>query len=146
VFIRRMPKYSYFVIFMTCLLPSLYSIWDERVNGNVWTIQDRLVWIFLAGIAATVICRLLWRFTKEAERKSIHEFFDTMRTPVDYAKEVGKSLDYKQLFFLGNTVPPAAGAQRLGRTSGGGIRRRTHPCPGAFDALGRSRGEAQEPP
>jgi len=110
VFIRRMPKYSYFVIFMTCLLPSLYSIWDERVNGNVWTIQDRLVWIFLAGIAATVICRLLWRFTKEAERKSIHEFFDTMRTPVDYAKEVGKSLDYKQLFFLGNTASAVGAA------------------------------------
>lgn len=38
--VRKLPRRSCFLIAVGCLAPSLYSIYDQHIHGNAWTIQD----------------------------------------------------------------------------------------------------------
>lgn len=104
LWIRRLPPWAYPAIFGACLLPSLYALYDGKVNGTPWTIQDRTVWIFAFGLGATLACTLLARFSSPVHRERERQFFATMRRPVDFAAEVGESRDRAQLVLLGRTV------------------------------------------
>lgn len=59
------------------------------------------MWIFISGIIATLICITLNRFENPRNRERINEFFKTMRTPVDFAKEIGESTDHQQAKIVG---------------------------------------------
>ena len=104
LWIRRLPPWAYPAIFGACLLPSLYALYDGKVHGTPWTIQDRTLWIFVFGIGATLACALLARFSSPAHRERERQFFATLRRPVDFAAEVGESRDRAQLVLLGRTV------------------------------------------
>lgn len=104
LWIKKLPSWSFFAIFGGCLIPSIISIYDAQVNDNPWTIQERALWIFLAGILATVVSMAFYRYSSEAYKKRVAEFFVTMRTPVDFLKEIGESKDYTQLKIMGMTA------------------------------------------
>ena len=104
LWIKKLPSWSYFWIFGACLIPSIISFYDGRVNSNPWTIQERAMWIFIAGTIATVACMPFFKYSSVKYRNRIKEFFEMMHTPVDYAKEIGASRDYSQLYLIGNTV------------------------------------------
>jgi hypothetical protein len=95
------PVLLLFVIFGACLIPSIISFYDATFNDHSWTIQDRALWIFISGIIATLICIPLRRFEKPKSREKISEFFKTMYTPVDFAKEIGHSTDHQQAKLVG---------------------------------------------
>jgi solute:Na+ symporter, SSS family len=101
LWVKRIPFWSYFVIFGACLIPSFLSFYDAQFNNNPWTIQDRALWIFVAGIIATVGCFPLWKFAGKKQCEQISEFFTTMKTPVDFAAEIGLSTDKKQAKIIG---------------------------------------------
>jgi len=101
LWVKRIPGWSYFLIFGACLLPSIYSFYDGRVNGNSWTIQDRAMWIFIFGIAATLISTFFYRWVGTKQRERVETFFKTMKTPVDFAQEIGESNDRQQAKILG---------------------------------------------
>jgi Na+/proline symporter len=101
LWIKRLSFSSYFIIFGACLIPSIISFYDAAVNDHSWTIQDRAMWIFIAGILATLVCIPLSRFENSRNRKQIEEFFKTMRTPVDFAKEIGQGNDHQQAKLVG---------------------------------------------
>ncbi|WP_309398365.1 sodium:solute symporter family transporter [Cerasicoccus maritimus] len=105
LWIKKLPKWSYFPIFGGCMLPSIWSFWQQYTTGEEWTIQERTMWILLFGLAATVICRLLYRTTPQKSREDVDKFFETMHRPIDYEKEVGSSsIDYDQYFVLSKAV------------------------------------------
>ncbi|MBC2595276.1 hypothetical protein H5P28_13490 [Ruficoccus amylovorans] len=104
LYIRRMPKSSYFTIFAFCLLPSLYSFYDAWAHGTEWTIQDRALWCFVFGLFGTLVSMAQWKRTRPEARASIDRFFEVMLTPVDYLKEIGASMDFRQLVIMGNTA------------------------------------------
>jgi solute:Na+ symporter, SSS family len=104
LWVKHLPGWSYFVIFGACLLPSIYSFVDGHFFGNPWTIQDRATWVFGCGIAATLACIPFDRFSSPRSRHRVDEFFQRMRTPVDYAKEIGASRDFDQLRIMGLTT------------------------------------------
>jgi solute:Na+ symporter, SSS family len=104
LWVKRLPSWSYFAIFMACLIPSLISFYDARVNGNPWTIQDRAMWVFIAGIISTALCVPFYSRSSVAYKKRVTRFFELMHTPVDYAKEIGRSRDYEQLRIMGFTT------------------------------------------
>jgi Na+/proline symporter len=104
LWIRRLPTWSYPAIFGSCLLPSLYALWDGHARGSPWTIQDRTVWIFAFGLGASILCALFARYSSPLHQERERQFFDTMRRPVDFAGEVGESRDHAQLVLLGRTV------------------------------------------
>jgi Na+/proline symporter len=101
LWIKPLPYFSYFIIFGACLIPSIISFYDATFNDHSWTIQDRALWIFISGIIATLICIPLRRFENPKSREKISEFFKTMHTPVDFAKEIGHSTDHQQAKLVG---------------------------------------------
>lgn len=104
LYFKKLPRWSYFAIVGACLVPSAYSVVDGWVSGTQWTIQDRTLWIFIFGIAATLVCTALHRTNSEKATILIREFYKRMHTPVDFLSEVGLSRDYEQLKILGKTV------------------------------------------
>jgi Na+/proline symporter len=104
ILFRRLPGWSYFLIFAGSLLPSIYSLIDEKTGGVAWTIQGRALWVLAFGMGATGLCLLLSRFSTAASRRRTEEFFEQMETPVDFAKEIGESRDWVQALLLGRSV------------------------------------------
>lgn len=113
MWIKRIPFWSYFVIFGACMAPSLISFYDARFNGVSWTIQDRAMWIFICGSLATLVCILLSRLSSARQRRQIDEFFTTMHTPVDFAREIGESTDHAQAKLVGVSTLMMAAASCL---------------------------------
>ncbi|MDP0496552.1 MAG: hypothetical protein Q7Q73_10125 [Verrucomicrobiota bacterium JB024] len=105
LWIKNLPKWSYFPILTGCLIPSVWSFIDQSINGTTWTIQERAMWIFIFGMVATAICWLLRNWSSAKSREDIKDFFKTMTTPVDYEKEIGASeVDYEQYFVMSKAV------------------------------------------
>nr|WP_269525686.1 hypothetical protein [Coraliomargarita parva] len=101
LWVKKLPKWSYFPVFGACLVPSVWSFIDGKLNGSQWTIQERAMWIFIFGAIATVICRMLAFKTPLKQQEEIKAFYTTMKTPVDFDKEIGRSpVDYEQYFVL----------------------------------------------
>mgnify|MGYP001258313957 CR=1 FL=1 len=98
---KRIYWVTYFVILGVALAPSIYFTYDQAQNGTVWTIQDRMLWLYVAGFVGLLISFPLWRFAKQSERERIDRFFTKMHTPVDFEKEVGAANDGAQLKLIG---------------------------------------------
>jgi Na+/proline symporter len=105
LWLRKLPKWSYFPIFGACLAPSIWSLLDEKLNGTAWTLQDRAMWIMIAGVAATLVCMLFANRTGAKEQADVKSFFKTMDTPINYDTEIGAAeVDYEQYFVLSKAV------------------------------------------
>ena len=102
LYLKRLWKWSYFLIIGACLLPSAYALYDSNVNDAVWTIQDRAVWIFIFGFATSALCVWLSKRNDAQYVKQEAEFFETMARPVDFEAEIGADLDGRQLIVMGN--------------------------------------------
>jgi Na+/proline symporter len=114
LWIKRIPSWSFFVIFGACLLPSLLSVYDAQVNESPWTLQDRALWIFIAGFAATLLCIPFYRMASGSEKTRIDTFYKNIRTPVDFAKEIGQANDWVQARLIGrSTLVVGAGISLL---------------------------------
>mgnify|MGYP000703917699 CR=1 FL=1 len=107
--LRGMPRCSFFVVFAACLVPSVYSFIDGKLFDNPWTVQDRTLWVFVFGFAASFLSLLLRRFEGEPSREAKANFYRKMHTPVDYAKEIGASLDHRQFLILGRVASAIGG-------------------------------------
>ena len=99
---KRLWKGSYFLIISFCLIPSGYAFYDESVNGIVWSIQERAMWVFIFGSISTALSAWLSRCNDAAYDEQQRAFFTTMATPVDFASEIGESFDGRQLTIMGN--------------------------------------------
>ncbi len=104
LWIKRIPFWSYFVIFGACMIPSLISFYDGYFNDNPWTIQHRAMWIFITGVAATIACVPMWKWAGKKQREHIDEFFETMKTPVDFEAEIGEGTDRAQAKLIGTSA------------------------------------------
>jgi len=108
LYIKRLPKWSYFFTTAMCLIPSAWSIIQGKLYDNPWTIQERIMWVFIFFIVGTLISMPFYRRSSEAYKKQATEFFKRMRTPIDFEKEIGVTRDYDQLNLMGNTCLIAA--------------------------------------
>ena len=102
LWLKKLWKYSYFLIISACLLPSAYAFYDTNVNGMAWTIQGRAMWIFIFGAVATVVSVWLSRRNNAHYVKQEQAFFETMARPIDFAVEIGEAFDSRQLIVMGN--------------------------------------------
>jgi Na+/proline symporter len=102
LFIKKIPRWSYFFIAGWCLVPSVLSYVSGRYWDQPWSIQDRAVWICIAAVVSTLICRPFFRYSSEAYRSRIDGFFEQMRTPVQFSSEIGESRDRMQFKVLAN--------------------------------------------
>lgn len=105
LWLRKLPKWSFFPIFSACMIPSLWSFIDSKVNGNAWTVQDKAMWIMLFGVIASLLCLLFSKHTNPKSKAEIEDFFKEMDRPIDYEKEVGVSpIDYEQYFVISKAL------------------------------------------
>lgn len=110
--VRSMPRWSYFFIVACACLPSAWSIIDARINGVSWTVQDRMLWVLAAGCIGALITVPFYRlgiWTSEGYKSRVDAFYKRMRTPVDFAKEIGEDRDSSQLLVLGTFAAAAGG-------------------------------------
>ncbi|KAF0093072.1 MAG: Uncharacterized protein E1N59_3201 [Puniceicoccaceae bacterium 5H] len=104
VFIRPLPRWSYFVVTGAGALVSLTSVIQETVFDIPWTVQERTFWVFGVGtVACLATIPFYWnpRFTSERFRERVDAFYRQMHTPVDFAKEIVESRDFTQLQMIG---------------------------------------------
>ena len=109
LYLKWLPKWSYFFIAGMSLIPSAWSIIEGRFYDNPWTIQDRSMWVLIFAASATLVCSLFYRRSSPAYKLKVDTFFTKMRTPVDYEKEIGPTRDFDQLRLMGNTCLAVAG-------------------------------------
>ncbi|MDQ8184645.1 hypothetical protein [Pelagicoccus sp. SDUM812002] len=110
LFIKRIPYWSYFVIFAFCAAPSLWSLVDAELGGEAWSVQERTLGVFVGFGLSLVICRLGYRGDKVTNySKRSDAFFDKLSKPVDFKDEIGASKDKDQLTLMGRVCLLAAG-------------------------------------
>ncbi|WPJ97099.1 hypothetical protein SH580_05185 [Coraliomargarita algicola] len=105
LWLRKLPKWSFFPIFAACTIPSLYTFIDSKFFGNPWTVQDKAMWIMTFGIAAGLICRLLAKHSSQQSTVELEAFFEEMDRPINYQEEIGESaIDYEQYFIIAKAL------------------------------------------
>lgn len=99
---RRLPGWSYFVIFGVSVLPSIYiEVATRQWGAAAWTIQERGAWVLGAGVAGTLLSLALARFRGARQREREEAFFADMDRPVDFEAEVGGGNDGQQARLVG---------------------------------------------
>lgn len=101
VFIRKLPRWSFFFIFACAMVPPIWSQIDQVVFKQPWTYQDRILGVMVAATIGMLISRVGWRWSSAAYRERVDAFFRQMRTPIDYEREVGTKRDFTQLRIMG---------------------------------------------
>ncbi len=104
IFIKQLPRWGFFFILGSGLLPSIIALIDEHVYGNAWLFQDRLFWVLGCGITAMLISIPFYKTSSHEYRNRIDRFFKRIRTPIDFEEEVKGNLDKFQLKFMGTTA------------------------------------------
>lgn len=104
LFIKRLPRSSYFIMIGICALPSIYTYWDGAVNGNAWSMQGRTFLICAAAVLSLFVCMPFYRYSSTGYKSRVEQLFVLMRTPVNFAEEIGESRDHQQLYVLGSAA------------------------------------------
>ncbi len=104
VFVRRMPRWSFFFIFGCAMVPPIWSQIDQMVFDQRWHYQDRILGVLVAATVGMLISRACWRWADPAYRERVETFFAQMRTPIDYDREVGSKRDVTQLRIMGRVA------------------------------------------
>ncbi len=105
LFVKKLPRWSYFVIAGAGLTPSIYAYF----NGDSWTFQDRVFGVVVFSAVATLVCRLFYFTTTVEYRERIETFFTKMKTPAVSDSDELNPQDHYQLSLLGNTSLIASG-------------------------------------
>ncbi|MBC2600341.1 sodium:solute symporter family transporter [Puniceicoccus vermicola] len=103
MWIKRLHWWSFYIILVCALAPSAYFLYDTKVNGANWPIQDRLWWIYGFSALGCLLSLPLWRLASNAYKSQVEQFYKKMYTPIDYAAEIGESQDTIQYKILGIT-------------------------------------------
>ena len=105
LFIKKLPRWSYFVIAGAGLAPSIYAYFD----ADPWTFQRRVFTVVGFSVLATIFCRLLYFTAKPDYRERVEEFFTRMKTPIRAESDAPNKQDRYQLNLLGTTSLMASG-------------------------------------
>ncbi len=101
LFFRRVPAWAAVFSVSVALIPSFLGFYSESFFGEKWNFQTQVFLNVVTGALAFAATRLFWRGTDRAYRDRVDRFFTDMRTPVDFAREVGEGNDDVQLRLLG---------------------------------------------
>ncbi|WP_309400150.1 sodium:solute symporter family transporter [Cerasicoccus maritimus] len=103
LFLKRLPRWSFFFIASVAIAPALWSLVDQAWYGNTWTYVDRSLWVIVFGLAATVFCIPFYSRQPVEFRNQVDAFFQKMNTPLS-EEERGEGNDHIQARMLGLTT------------------------------------------
>lgn len=98
LFIKKVPHWSAMFSAAATIIPSSLSTFS---GSPYWNLQNTVLWVLATGTGAFLITRLFWRTSNESYRKQVSQFFEKMYRPVDFASEVGRGNDGRQLSIMG---------------------------------------------
>jgi len=104
LFFRRLPDWAYFFILGSAILPSVYTLLDERLWGGTWNVQERAALVLAGGFIAILISVALRQTASKNQQLREDEFFTRMKTPVDFENEVGGATDASQALLIGRII------------------------------------------
>lgn len=116
--VKRTPPWAGWSTVLVCFVVSLLTTrlldaaWFERTfalaaplsrtDAAYWTVAAGLVMNVGVGGLWFLGSRIFWHASPEAYRTRVEEFFMRLRTPVDFAREIGPASDRQQATVLGN--------------------------------------------
>ena len=103
--VRRLPRWSFFWILGMSAVPAVLSLFA----ATPWTYSERSLWVFAAGVAATLTAIPFYAREPADYRERVDGFFTKMNTPLN-DEERGKSSDAMQASILGKASLAMAGA------------------------------------
>ena len=74
---------------------------EQISNGFVWNFQQQFFSVLTAGTIGFFVSMLFAPANDSEHRRQVDQFFKTMKTPIDFAKEVGEENDLSQLGVIG---------------------------------------------
>jgi Na+/proline symporter len=95
--IRRTAPWAAISSILAGFVPSALAVFT-RID---WTYQERTFYITAAAVAGFLVAIPFYRGSDTGYRARADGFFRKMRTPVDFAREVGVSMDAIQLRLIG---------------------------------------------
>ncbi len=104
IFVKRLPGWHYFVMVAGGLIPSIWSLLDEKFNGVAWSVQERGLAVVFGALVALVLAWPLRSRRSERDRQREAAFWERAATPVDFEQEVGGKMDSAQARITGNLV------------------------------------------
>lgn len=109
IFLKNLPRWSYFSISGCALIPSIWSYYDKVAHGKEWLMQDRILYILVFSLVGTLLSIPFYKYSKADYKERVASLFEDMRTPVDFEKEIGGNNDVKQLRAMGSTCVAGGG-------------------------------------
>jgi len=95
LFIRKTPPWSAFFSIICSLTASSYCYYTEQSYAvTIYTLT-------LVGSLSFISTCYFWRFCSDEYKARVEAFYSNMKKPVDFRKEVGKTMDSPQLLLLG---------------------------------------------
>ena len=111
LFFRRTPWWAGLMSIGLAFIPSCFVFFDipltyvgfsqEYSDNFPWTYQQKLFSVFGAGTFGFLLSILFAPAVGSPHRLMVDRFFTTMKTPIDFEKEIGEGNDPKQLFIIG---------------------------------------------
>ncbi len=102
--IKRLPSWSYFLMFGGALLPSIGLTLADYGWGYEVTIQERAAWAMVGGALLTGLSYVLAPYRGKEQIKREDRFFTDLNRPIEFEKEVGRNLDREQAKLTGQIV------------------------------------------
>lgn len=96
-FIKRTAPWAAVVSMFMGFAPSLINLLVE----TGWTYQERTFWVTGAAVFGYLISIPFYKSSPAEYKARIEGFFTKMKTPIEFEKEVGASLDWIQLRMIG---------------------------------------------
>ena len=102
MFIRSTPSWAAIVTVCVTLVPSALGFFSEALFGETWSFQQKVFTNIAVGVMVYLLTMPFWKYATDDYQKQTDGFFERMLTPVDFAKEVGKPNDLRQLKIIGS--------------------------------------------
>lgn len=119
LFFRNTPWWAAMMSICAAFIPSCFAFFDipltyigfsEEFNQAFeWTYQQKLFSVFGVGTFGFLISMLFAPAKDSEHRILVDKFFTTMKTPIDFEKEVGMGNDVRQLNAIGRFGAAVAG-------------------------------------
>ena len=104
IFVRKMPGWYYFVMLGGGMAMSIWTLVNEKMTGEVWSLQERSFVVVLGAMIALVVALPFRNRRSAKDRERETAFWGRTATPIDFEKEVGGSLDEAQARITGNLI------------------------------------------
>ncbi len=111
MFIRQTPWWAALLSIGSALVLASIAFFDvsltyfgfsqEFSEGIQWNFQQQFFSIFVAGTLGFLISMLFAPAKDSQHRQMVDDFFKTMKTPIDFEKEIGEGNDLRQLTVIG---------------------------------------------